>query len=171
MADDTDRLAGLLGGYGVPYDPRPAVGAVRRDPADEAAWSELFQELHHQGDLGEASYAAIPLLVEACADGPRDWRFFGVVALVEAERHRPSNPQVPDWLADDYAAALQGARGLALADLARLTDPLDVCAAMSVVALAAGAFELGTLLTHVDSSEIRDWLDERGWTDVYDPGR
>jgi len=55
----------LNDGYGAPYDPRPAIAKLRAEPLDQAAWGELWNELHHQGDVGAASYAAVPLLVDA----------------------------------------------------------------------------------------------------------
>lgn len=52
----------MEGGYRLPYDPRPALDRLATvDVA--AAWAELWQELYHQGDVGEASYAAVPELV------------------------------------------------------------------------------------------------------------
>ena len=60
MANE-EQWAGLCGGYRTPYDPRNAIGKLREGDA-KAAWDELWQELHHQGDVGEASYATVPLL-------------------------------------------------------------------------------------------------------------
>jgi len=34
----------------------------------DAAWAELWQGLHHQGDVCEASYAAVPHLVRIQPD-------------------------------------------------------------------------------------------------------
>lgn len=158
----------LRGGYKMPYDPRPAVRLLRENPLHEEAWSELWDELHHQGDLGEASYAAVPLLVEACSSGPRDWRFHGLISTIETERHRRSNPPVPEWCVKEYRDAVQGARALALEDLATTTDALVVRTAVAVIALAAGCFELGAMLGHMDGSEITEWLDDRGWSPLYD---
>ncbi len=51
------------GGYGVPYDPEPAL--KRLSSSHEEAISELWENLYHQGDVGLASYAAVPALVQA----------------------------------------------------------------------------------------------------------
>lgn len=61
MDFDDIGWAGLLGGYRVPYDPRNALRRLEGGDA-EAAWQELWAELYHQGDVGEASYAAVPHL-------------------------------------------------------------------------------------------------------------
>lgn len=159
----------LKGGYGVPYDPRPAIVELSTDPLSQNAWEELWNELHHQGDVGEGSYAALPLLVKACRAGPRDWNFYGLVSTIEVERHRRSNPALPRWLAEDYQVALQSARSLALADLADASDQLIVRSASAVVALAGGALELGALLASVETSEIREMLDEQlAWSELYE---
>ena len=159
----------MLGGYRTPYDPRPAVGKLGKSPLDQGVWDELWGELHHQGDLGEASYAAVPLLVDACVAGPRDWNFFGLLATIEVERHRRSNPPLPDWLAADYVAALAVARDLALSDLATAREPLVVRSALAVVALANGCVELGALLNYLDTGEITELLERfAGWRELYD---
>lgn len=44
----------LEGGYRQRYDPRPAFAALADGHGD---WDELWQELHHQGDVGVASYS------------------------------------------------------------------------------------------------------------------
>ena len=59
-----DEWAKMLGGYKVPYDPRPAISRLASDTTNERAWNKLFENLHHQGDIGEASSASVPILVE-----------------------------------------------------------------------------------------------------------
>ncbi|MEG0881483.1 MAG: hypothetical protein RSH52_09485, partial [Janthinobacterium sp.] len=50
----------LEGGYRMPYDVAKALKAMQ---AGDDVWHELWEELHHQGDVGVASYAAVPQLV------------------------------------------------------------------------------------------------------------
>ena len=160
----------LKGGYRQPYDPRPALETICNAPLDRAAWAELWNELHHQGDVDDASYASLPLLVEACRNGPRDWNFYGLVATIETERHRVSNPDLPTWLEDRYYLALGEAKRLALSDLATATNPLVIFSAMAVVALAAGQPELGALLSHLDTGEVSEIAEDRlGWSELYRP--
>ena len=78
--DDT-AWKDLHGGYGVPYDVSPALRSMQ---CGNDVWEELWNELHHQGDIGEASYAAVPQLVSiAGAAGSRDWNFYGLLAIIE----------------------------------------------------------------------------------------
>ena len=162
----------LCGGYRTPYDPRQAIHRLRDAPLDEETWTELWDELHHQGDVGEASYAAVPLLVEACWDAPRDWNVYALVATIEVRRQRTDNPALPSWVRPEYEAALSKLATLALADLERAADPLVIRSAMSIVALARGDRPLGALLAWTESSEIEEILDEViSWTTRYDQRR
>ena len=59
-------------------------------------WDELWDELNHQGEVGVASYAAVPELVRIAGGATcRDWNIYGLVATIEVERHRKGNPSVP----------------------------------------------------------------------------
>jgi hypothetical protein len=71
MLDLSDlRWRQLEGGYRVHYDPRPALARLEQGADASQAWSESWQELHHQGDVGTASYAAVPHLLRV--HGTRD---------------------------------------------------------------------------------------------------
>ena len=50
---DDIRWTKLAGGYRVPYDPRAALRKLASGTEVSEAWKELWQELHHQGDVGE----------------------------------------------------------------------------------------------------------------------
>jgi hypothetical protein len=53
----------------------------RREDA-AAAWQELWEELHHQGDVGDASYAAVPELVRIHrSESAVDWNPYALVAI------------------------------------------------------------------------------------------
>jgi hypothetical protein len=80
---------------------------------DPSAWEKLWQELHHQGDVGEA----VPELVRVHRmRGVPDWNTYALVATVEEARHSGRNPAVPDWLLPDYEAAWRVLETLALAE-------------------------------------------------------
>ncbi|MEP4545288.1 MAG: hypothetical protein ABJ000_03855 [Saccharospirillum sp.] len=86
----------LIGGYGIPYDPQPALDRIASDRS--AALDELWENLYHQGDVGPASYSAVPRLVDA-------GELF-LVAAIEVARHEPHNPEVPFELRENYERAL-----------------------------------------------------------------
>lgn len=156
----------LHGGYKIPYDVSIALRSMR-DGVD--VWDELWNELHHQGDVGIASYAAVPQIVSiAAAATTRDWNFYGLLATIEVERHRKSNPALPAWLKADYDSAWVQTSALALIDLGLETDGTTVQTILSVVALAKGELKLGAMLSGLDASELDEMLEEQfAWSETY----
>ncbi len=163
---DDPRWSSLHGGYRLPYDARPALRRLALDWTDRAAWEELWSELDHRGDVGEASYAALPVLVELARDArTREWNVYALAATIETERHARRNPPLPAWIATDYGQAWTKLAELALQDLQEARDRNLIRSALAVVALARGDLKLGALLASLDDSEIDEYLDDRiGWS-------
>jgi hypothetical protein len=86
----------LISGYREQYDPEPAL--IRLASDREAAISELWENLYHQGDVDTASYYSTPALVKAGE--------LSLVAAIEVARHEPQNPPIPETLKENYDAAL-----------------------------------------------------------------
>lgn len=77
------RWVGLHGGCRVPYDPRNVLRLLGSGQHSDEAWAELWQELHHQDDVGEASYAAVPYLVQMQARlYVADWNIYALAATI-----------------------------------------------------------------------------------------
>jgi hypothetical protein len=163
---DDPRWSSLCGGHRTPYDAAPALRELEQGVD---VWEELRDGLHHQGDVDEASYAAVPQLVRILGAQPqRSWHFYSLVAIIELERHRAGNPPVPAWCRTDYAQAWVQVLALALQDLRLATDPHDVQALLGALALARGQLELGALLVHTDTSELEAILEQRlAWSVLY----
>jgi hypothetical protein len=134
-------------------------------------WDELWQQLHHQGDVGEASYASVPHLVRICGSiRNRDWNVYALVSTIEVERHRKSNPPLPGWLGPDYEESLRKLLALGLSDLAHVADAATIQAILGAIALAKGALKLGAWITFADQSDIEEDLNSRQvWSDLYRP--
>jgi hypothetical protein len=163
---DDPKWGELMGGYKTPYDPSDA---LRRLEKGEDVWDELWQELHHQGDVGEASYAAVPHLVRIAKSLPRrDWNFYGLVSTIEIERHRKCNPPIPNWLGPAYADAIRGLLELAIRDLPHTDNRDTVRSILGAIALGKGELKLGALISHSDDSEIDEILnDYEAWSTLY----
>jgi hypothetical protein len=163
---DDPKWDELMGGYGVPYDPSDA---LRRLENGEDVWDELWEELHHQGDVGEASYATIPHLVRIGKSLPcRDWNFYGLISTIEVERHRKSNPPLPNWLAQPYIEAMRGLLEVALSDLGSVEDRLTIRSILGAIALAKGDLKLGALISNSDATEIDESLERSHvWSELY----
>src|SRR6188472_219744 len=105
---DDPRWQSYKGGYRVPYDASPALRRLLTDGPDDELWEELWNELHHQGDLHQASYAAVPWLVEFIRCSPKlDWNAVGLIATIELERDQHRNPAVAEELSAGYDAAIR----------------------------------------------------------------
>jgi hypothetical protein len=156
----------LQGGHRVPYDVSKVL--VRME-CGESVWEELWNELHHQGDVGVASYAAIPQIVRiSAARRDRDWNLYALASTIEIGRHRKNNPPLPEWLADSYNTAWEGIVKLALCDLAGKPDELTLRSALAVVALGRGDLKLGALLNHSETAEIAAYVEDNlAWSSLY----
>lgn len=100
------RWQTYLGGYRVAYDASTALRQLLDHGGDKDLWGELWDELHHQDDVDQASYAAVPWLVEFVRLNPRlDWNPLALIAVIELAR--PSNPEVQRELAEHYFNAIR----------------------------------------------------------------
>ena len=149
----------LYGAYRRPFDASVPLRALAHG---KDVWEELWKELHHQGDVDVASYAAVVGLIGLAESiGKRDWNFYGLIAAIEVARYRPENPPLPDWLADEFGRAWQALPPMAAHDLVVESDPETVQQLLAVLALAKGLSKLGTLVAVLDPSEVEELFDER----------
>lgn len=157
---DDPKWKSLYGGYKVPYDPSNALRRLYLGEDPNPIWTELWNELHHQGDVGEASYAAVPHLVKIQKDrNDLGWNAYALIATIEIERHRPSNPPLPDWLLLSYKAAWNDLEAIALRDYGKTEDPLTARVILGVLALGKGLREIGIIVSQFDESEIKEIFD------------
>jgi hypothetical protein len=158
LALNDQRWATLLGGYRVLYDPRSALARLQNSQNAAAVWSELWNELHHQGDVDLASYAAVPHLVGIYESRPsQDWNVYAIVGTIELARGQRKNPDVPSWLADGYFLSIQDLARLGLQELAGSSNPELVRAVLSLVALAKGARTHAKFLLNYSEDELQDF--------------
>jgi len=157
------RWATLEGGRGVPFDPRPALRALEAGADVGAAWRQLWDGLHHQGDVGEASYASVPALVQIHqARGVADWNTYALVAAIDLARDRSPNPPVPSWLAPEYASAIERLAALALKELPRATDRETTRSMLAVLAIWKGARAYARVLVELSEDELQELGDGPG---------
>lgn len=127
---------------------------------DETAWEELWNELHHQGDVGTASYAAVPQLVEIHRNrNAPDWQTYALIGLIEICRKQGGNPELPDWLKDDYQAAWENVIALGCRDLPLATDETTVRSIIGAIALAKGIQPLGDLILTYSGDELSEMVE------------
>jgi hypothetical protein len=134
------RWQNLDGGYRTRFDPRPLLSHLETNKGAKAAWHELWEGLHHQGDVGEASYAAVPHLVRIYRGrGAIDWNTYAIVAVIELARDEGKNPKVPKWLEEDYFQAIRDLAEIGAVEILRTKNAEEVRAILSILAISAGA--------------------------------
>jgi len=159
LALDDPAWGDLTHAYGSAADVPALLRAIAAAPGPGAAaepWFILWSSLCHQGDVYEASYAAVPHFVRIATDaaGAIDSSFFHLPAAIEVARHGGRGPIVQAGLERDYRAAIA-----ALADCVALRrsedwdkdDLICVCAAL---AAAKGQHALAEAIMNLDD----DWI-------------
>lgn len=136
---DDPRWNGYRGGYNrVVYNLAPFLTKLRSLKMAEEDWNILWDDLHHQGDLGEASYAVVPYLAEYAKSAPQiAWHAFGFPAVVELERTENDNPVVPEEIRESYHSAIKELPQIALNRGVEVWDdycfePVMACLALSL---------------------------------------
>jgi len=146
----------LQGGYRVPYDPRPAIAKLADASKREQTWHDLWQDLFHQGDIGEASYMAVPGLVEYAKKTPTDWNPYALAVTIETARDWHENPAVPGWMQPDYSNALADLAALAHRHFMTTKDELALRGMLAVLSLHAGMRVHAYTFIDRSSDELRD---------------
>jgi len=153
------RWTRLAGGRRTHFDPRPALDLLESGKDVERAWEELWDGLHHQGDVDTAAYAAVPHLVRIHRRrGVPDWNTYAIVGAIERERHARRNPTVPDWLASGYEQGWREIIEVALRDLEHSEDPLLVQSALGVIAMARGLRRTAAILLDFTEDELEEMV-------------
>lgn len=157
LAANDQRWSTLKGGYRTALDPRPLVSKLDNTESVEEAWSELWDELHHQGDVGEASYAAVPLLIQRYRKARMpDWNTYAIVSIIELARTENRNPELPVWLSEDYFHAIQELAKIGIREIPNAQDPEVVGAILSIVALAKGLRSHAKILINYSEGELKE---------------
>ena len=153
----------LKGGYGVPFDPRAALQKLESGVDVQSAWDELWQGLHHQGSVGEASYAAVPHLVRIHHQRAIvDWNTYAIVATIELARTQGKNPQLMDWLKQEYEKAIHELAQIGLTELSQAKGRETVQSILSVLAIWKGARTCGRVLVECSEDEIHELMNKSG---------
>jgi hypothetical protein len=155
---DDRRWSELKGGYRIPFDPRPLLTRIETGRNLPEAWHELWGELYHQGDVGEASYAAVPQLVRIYRSrGVVDWNTYAIVATIELARGQGQNPSVPAWLDSEYFAALHSLAEIGSTEILRADNIDEVRAILSVLAITKGARTHARFLIEYSDEELLEF--------------
>jgi hypothetical protein len=157
LALDDSRWSNLNGGYRTRFDPRPLLTRLETEQDTATTWHELWDELHHQGDVGDASYAAVPHLVRIHRTrGAVKWDTYAMVAIIELARTEKQNPEIPGWLEEDYFRAIAELAEMGTREILRAKEPESVRVILSVIAIAKGLRAHGRFLVSHSEDELLD---------------
>jgi hypothetical protein len=152
---DDKRWSDLTGGYGTRFDPRSLLEKLEAGNGLAAAWHDCWDQLHHQGDVGTASYAAVPHIVRIYRkNGLLDWNAYAIVAVVELARLKGANPGVPEWIEDEYFRAIQELAEIGATEILRAQTQEAVRAILGVLAIAKGLRTHGRFLIEFSEPEL-----------------
>jgi hypothetical protein len=158
LSFDDERWENLKAGYRVPIDLRPLLRQLESGEESKSAWDEIWQELYHQGDVGEGSFVALPHLVRIHRErGVVDWNTYAIAATVELARGKGDNPDVPDWSRESYDNALRELARLGLDELPRAREPESVQSILALLAIVYGARTYGRILAEFTEDEILEF--------------
>src|ERR1700690_2603995 len=164
---DDKQWQDLDGGYRTRFDPRPQLSKLADDKDTKVAWHELWEGLHHQGDVGVASYAAVPHLGQIYRNhNVADFNTCAIVAVIELARDNPKNPGVPEWLKQDYFRAIRELAEVAASEILRAKDLNESRAMLSILAIAAGARSHARFLLDYSDEEMIEIENRASKTDL-----
>jgi hypothetical protein len=136
---DDSQWATYAGGHRQLYNAAPLMRQLLEKGASAPFWDTMWSELHHQGDVGEASYAVVPYLVHYQQQRHElDERLFHFVCTIDLAQLANNNPRVPAELELSYAMALRNLPVIGAEKLRRGGDEAFVMGVCAATALAAG---------------------------------
>lgn len=161
---DDNKWKKLEGGYRIQYDasvPLKRLEQATTDEETESVFTELWDELHHQGDVGLASYYAVPHLIRIAKEkNLYNWNVFGLVATIEIARYS-NNPKLPEELKPAYLHAIQKELPeLITKGITGKWNTTMTAAALSAMAVSKGHIEMAdAILKMEDESLVKEFLE------------
>ena len=161
MMELTDKIwKELEGGYRTLYDVSVPLSQLENADNPEIIneiWTELWDELHHQGDVGLASYLAVPQLVRIGVKKDLfDWNLLGICVTIEQQRHLGNNPELPAKFETYYQKGLEDLKKLVMKHLNQPLDATTLTMALSTLATCNGQIKLGKAIIEMEDEDLLD---------------
>jgi hypothetical protein len=158
------RWPNLKGGRRTPINPRPLLRKLESGENTKWAWEQLWDELHHQGDVDESSYACVPHLIRIYQErSVLDWNPYAIVGIIELARTEGDNPDVPQWLAESYHDAIRELATLGASQIRDAQDQDTVRAILCILAIAHGARAHANFLIDYSEEELQEMKEAAGY--------
>jgi hypothetical protein len=169
---DSPRWNSLTHAYGSGQDIPPLLqqlAAHRHLPPSEPedrTWHALWDRLEHQFTVYDASYAAIPHLIQIAQQSPHHPRsdYFLLPAAIEVRRALGYGEPFPADLTDAYHHAIQQVPQVVALFV---TEPWDAALSRSIaaaLAVAKGHILLADIVMDLRPEAIEEYYLWRGWT-------
>jgi hypothetical protein len=139
MPLDDMRCTTYRSGYRLPYNVVPLIHRLNSEGASSGFWETVWKELHHQGDVGEASYALVAYLVDhQSRQQELDEQLLHFCVIVELQQPESGNPPIPPEIELSYAMAMRGLPVIGTEQLRRGCSEAVVMEVAAATALAGG---------------------------------
>ena len=163
--DLQDRAWGLLdGGYRIPYDaskPLKKLKGILSQKERQELFDELWENLHHQGNVGLASYLALPHLIDICIENKSlDRNFIGLCVTIENCRISEENPEIPSQYDDLYFGSLAKFEKYLSLNLKNINDRDAFRLTLALLATVNGQPRLGKAIEILDEYAVDDFLSQ-----------
>lgn len=155
---NNDKWNELDGGYRIPYDasiPLKRLEEAKSTEEINSVFTELWDELHHQGDVGLASYYAVPHIIRIAKEKKLfNDNVFGLIAIIEIARHK-DNPKLPEEFEESYLHSIQ----TELPEIIKqaITIKWDISLASSILsalAVSKGHIEMADAILKMDDPDL-----------------
>jgi hypothetical protein len=152
------------GGYRQPYDASVALTKLEKASNKteiDTILNELWEELHHQGDVGVASYMSVPHLVRIALEKQlTDSNIIALITVIEIERHK-NNPPIPVRHQASYLEAIGKLAAMALNNINENWDLETTAWRLAAVAASKGQTSIANAISKFDSYDmIEEFLEE-----------
>jgi hypothetical protein len=154
----------LKGGYKTPYDASSALKRLERTSDKQEIdriFEELWDELHHQGDVELASYLALPQLVRIAKNKNLfDWNVLALSATIEQQRHLGKNPPLPTQYVDYYENGLRELKEFIISNLSSVKDETTFRSALSALAACNKEIKLSKAIIEMSEDVLDEFLEQ-----------
>lgn len=155
---------GLKGGYKTTYDvsvPLKRLEATKDELEIENIFQELWNELHHQGDVDLASYLAVPQLVRIARERNLfDWNVLAICATIEQQRQLGQNPALPKLYEDYYFDGLTQLKKFIVENIETIKDEITFRSSLSALAACHGHIKLSKAIIEMSDDVLDEFLQQ-----------
>ena len=154
----------LKGGYKIAYDVSIPLRQLEQTSDKNEIYkiyNELWNELHHQGDVELASYLAVPQLVRISRrKNLFDWNVLAICATIEQQRHLGKNPVLPAIYAEYYENGLTELKQFIVDNIASVKDEITLRSALSALAVCNQQIKLSKAIIELSDDVLDEFLEQ-----------